>query len=127
MKSLSRVQLLATPWTAAHQAPPSMGFSRPEDWSGVPLPFSFGSASDPKKVKEDCRRASLCQPQSSASWVSAVLSLVLGGDETQERGVWKWEEMDHFKPGRRLSSLHLRGGSGKPSEPAGGLTLIPSW
>ena len=29
---------LATPWTAAHQAPPSMGFSRQEYWSGVPLP-----------------------------------------------------------------------------------------
>ena len=38
MKSLSRVLLLATPWTAAHQAPPSMGFSRQEYWSGVPLP-----------------------------------------------------------------------------------------
>ena len=38
VKSLSRVRLLATPWTAAHQAPPSMGFSRQEYWSGVPLP-----------------------------------------------------------------------------------------
>ena len=38
MKSLSHVRLLATPWTAAHQAPPSMGFSRQEYWSGVPLP-----------------------------------------------------------------------------------------
>ena len=38
VKSLSRVQLLATPWTAAHQAPLSMGFSRQEYWSGVPLP-----------------------------------------------------------------------------------------
>ena len=38
MKSLSRVQLLVTPWTAAHQAPPSMGFSRQEYWSGVSLP-----------------------------------------------------------------------------------------
>ena len=38
VKSLSRVQLSATPWTAAHQAPPSMGFSRQEYWSGVPLP-----------------------------------------------------------------------------------------
>ena len=38
MKSPSRVQLLATPWTAAYQAPPSMGFSRQEYWSGVPLP-----------------------------------------------------------------------------------------
>ena len=34
----SRVRLFATPWTAAHQAPPSMGFSRQEYWSGVPLP-----------------------------------------------------------------------------------------
>ena len=38
VKSLSCVQLLATPWTAAHQAPPSMGFSRQEYWSGVPSP-----------------------------------------------------------------------------------------
>ena len=36
VKSLSRVRLLATPWTAAHQAPPSMGFSREEYWSGLP-------------------------------------------------------------------------------------------
>ena len=38
MKSLIRVRLLATPWTAVYQAPPSMGFSRQEYWSGVPLP-----------------------------------------------------------------------------------------
>ena len=38
VKSLSRVRLLATPWTAAHQAPPSMGLARQEYWSGVPLP-----------------------------------------------------------------------------------------
>ena len=37
-KSLSCVQLLATPWTTAYQAPLSMGFSRQEYWSGVPLP-----------------------------------------------------------------------------------------
>ena len=37
-KSLSRVWLLATPWTVAYQAPLSMGFSRQEHWSGVPLP-----------------------------------------------------------------------------------------
>ena len=37
VKSLSRVWLLATPWTAAYQAPPSMGFSRQKYWSGVPL------------------------------------------------------------------------------------------
>ena len=38
MKSISRVRLFTTPWTAAHQAPPPVGFSRQEYWSGVPLP-----------------------------------------------------------------------------------------
>ena len=38
VKSPSRVQLLVTPWTAAYQAPPSMGFSRQKYWSGFPLP-----------------------------------------------------------------------------------------
>ena len=38
VKSLSSVQLLVTPWTAAYQAPPPMVFSRQEYWSGVPLP-----------------------------------------------------------------------------------------
>ena len=53
VKSLSRVQLLVTPWTTACQAPPSMGFSRQEYWRGVPLPslMSFPS---------------ICQKQSNA-------------------------------------------------------------
>ena len=38
VKSLSRVQLFATPWTVAHQAPPSMGFSGREYWSELPFP-----------------------------------------------------------------------------------------
>ena len=38
VKSLSGVWLLETPWTTAYQAPPPMGFSRQEHWSGVPLP-----------------------------------------------------------------------------------------
>ena len=46
MKSLSRVRLFATPWTVAHQAPPSMGFSRQEYWSGLPFP-SPGDLPDP--------------------------------------------------------------------------------
>ena len=48
VKSLSRVQHLATPWTAAYEAPPSMGFSRQEYWSGVPLP-------SPKRVIDKCK------------------------------------------------------------------------
>ena len=41
VKSLSCVQLFATPWTVAYQAPPSLGFSRQEYWSGLPLPSPF--------------------------------------------------------------------------------------
>ena len=38
VKSLSPVRLFATPWAVAYQAPPSMGFSRQEYWSGLPFP-----------------------------------------------------------------------------------------
>ena len=44
VKLLRPVQLLVTPWTAAYLAPPSMGFSRQEYWSGVPLPSLYNSA-----------------------------------------------------------------------------------
>ena len=46
VKLLSRVRLFVTPWTVAYQTPPSMGFSRQEYWSGVPLP-SPGHLPDP--------------------------------------------------------------------------------
>ena len=60
VKLLSRVRLLATPWTAAHQAPPSMGFSRQEYWSGVPSPSrlwyrcraKWGLPYLPKKIRK---------------------------------------------------------------------------
>ena len=48
VKLLSRVRLLATPWTVAYQAPPSMGFSRQEYWSRVPLPSPFFCEIQPK-------------------------------------------------------------------------------
>ena len=41
LSRVSRVRLFPTPWTAVHQAPPPMGFSRQEHWSGVPLPSLF--------------------------------------------------------------------------------------
>ena len=46
VKSLSHVQLFATPWTVAYQAPPSMGFTRQECWSGLPF-LSQGDLPDP--------------------------------------------------------------------------------
>ena len=82
-KSLSRVRLLATPWTAAHQAPPSMGFSRQEYWSGVPLPsmyythtILFGLHSlirqDPLQIRQ-LRHKGLTSDQISRSVVSDSL------------------------------------------------------
>ena len=50
IKSLSRVRLFATPWTAAYQAPLSVGFSRQEYWSGLPFP-SPGDLPDPGKIE----------------------------------------------------------------------------
>ena len=47
VQSLSYVRLFVTPWTAAHQAPLSMGFSRQEFWSGLPFP-SPGNLPDPE-------------------------------------------------------------------------------
>jgi len=51
VKSLSRIWLLATPWSVAYQAPPSMGFSRQEYWSGLPFPSP--------KVKEESEKVGL--------------------------------------------------------------------
>ena len=62
VKSLSRVRLCATPWTVAHQASPSMGFSRQEDWSGLPFP-SPGELPDPG-----------IEPQSPTLWADALTS-----------------------------------------------------
>ena len=52
LSRFSRVRLCATPWTAAYQAPLSMGFSRQENWSGVPLPsLVFGASLAVKQVR----------------------------------------------------------------------------
>ena len=69
--SLSRVRLLGTPWTAAYQAPPSMGMSRQEYWSGVPLPSpkeswgaskkNFGRENRNAKTQEACNNLQLVQ------------------------------------------------------------------
>ena len=47
MKLLSSVRLFATPWAVAYEAPPSMGFSRQEYWSGLPFP-SPGNLPNPE-------------------------------------------------------------------------------
>ena len=62
VKSLSHVQLFATPWTVAYQAPPSTGFSRQECWSALPFP-SPGDLPDPG-----------IEPGSPALWADALPS-----------------------------------------------------
>ena len=52
VKSLSRVRLFVTPWTVAHQAPLSMGFSRQEYWSGLPFPSPKMSVIQAREVKK---------------------------------------------------------------------------
>ena len=60
--SLGRVQLFATPWTAAYQAPVSMGFSRQEYWSGVPSPSLIPYFSS---VTQSC--PTLCDPMNRST------------------------------------------------------------
>ena len=58
VKSLSRVWLFETLWTLAHQAPPSMGFSKQEYWSGLPFP-STGDLPDPRIEPGSLTRSAL--------------------------------------------------------------------
>ena len=79
--SLSHIQLIATPWTAAYQAPLSMGFSRQEYWSGVPLP-------SPTISIHHCREGSLQE-----TWFSlATVSSLLGGFRPRLHPVFKIDD-----------------------------------
>ena len=69
VKSLSRVQLFETLWTAAYQAPPSTGFSRQEYWSGVPLPSPSLSITNPQILLNSCPSSRWCHPSISSSVV----------------------------------------------------------
>ena len=76
MKSLSCIRLLATPWTAAHQAPQSVGFSRQEYWSGLPFP-SPGDLPNPGIEPESPALqadASLSEPPARLFSKSVILS-----------------------------------------------------
>ena len=54
MKLLSHVRLLVTPWTAAHQAPPSLGFSRQEQWSELHFLLQCMKAKSENEVAQSC-------------------------------------------------------------------------
>ena len=69
VKSLSRVRLLETPWTAAHQAPPSMGFSRQEYWSGVPSPSLWEIATKLKIILKPDSVSYTLTPSHTLLWL----------------------------------------------------------
>ena len=72
VKSLSRAWLLATPWTAAYQAPLSMGFSRQEYWSGVPLP---SPGSQTLEYLKSLAKLKVWVPHSKHFWISRSRNL----------------------------------------------------
>ena len=77
MKSLSRVQLLATPWTVAYQAPLSMGFSRQEYWSGVPLPWPLGKLKQKNSQRLGCSHGAFSHMSpSGALWFQGSFSQI---------------------------------------------------
>ena len=59
LSRFSHVRLCATPYTAAHQAPPSLGFSRQEHWSGLPVPSPYLSMHLSAPVRFPCQEDSL--------------------------------------------------------------------
>ena len=124
VKSLNRVRLLVTPRTAAHQAPPSMGFSRQECWSGVPLP-SLSTLSN-RQLKKKCggvcvfwlqnswgvdqslregngtplQRSCLENPRDGGAWWAAVYGV------TQSRTRLKWLSSSSSRPKSRRKQWH---------------------
>ena len=86
VKSFSRVRLFAAPWTVAYQAPPSMGFSRQEYWSGLPFP-SPGDLPDPG-----------IEPGSPALQADALTSEPLQSTSCQMLG-WMKHKLESRFPG----------------------------
>ena len=80
-KSLSHVRLLATPWTTAHRAPPSMGFSRQEYWGGVPSPSPVLTLEELKKIHK--------KPRLTDTYSIWLLPVYLGFHERSYDGVMK--------------------------------------
>ena len=95
VKSLSRVRLLATPWTAAHQAPLSMGFSRQEYWSGVPLPSLMIYLDSILKSRDITLPVKVCLVK------GMVFPVVMYGCES-----WTRKEAEH----QRIDAFELRCG-----------------
>ena len=108
VKSFSHVQLFATPWTVAHQAPLSMGLSRQEYWSGLPFP-SPGDLPDPGiEPRSPALQTDTLLSEPPGKPAGAILSFI------SKDGEGRWllkvfpEERGHFSPRNSLVSMVYR-------------------
>ena len=112
VKSLSRVQLLGTPWTAAHQAPPSMGFSRQEYWSGVPLPSPMTNLDSILKSRDITLPTKVCLVK------TMVFPVVMHGCESwtiKKAECWRIDALNCDVGEDSWESLGLQGDPTSPS------------
>ena len=106
VKSLSRVRLLATPWTEAHEAPPSVGFSRQEYWSGVPLPSPLHEHK--LGLKFNIQKTKIMASGPITSWeidaetVETVSDFIFGGSKITADGDCSQEIKRHLLLGRKV-------------------------
>ena len=112
LSRFSRVQLLATPWTAAHQAPPFMGFSRQQYWSGLPLsspPFTHNWGQThicSIKVKEkNTERNDACQVPTLPRTVRAPWNSSTRNWQKRSSGVH--QRPCRQKPSRKLETFQV--------------------
>ena len=83
VKWLSRVRLFVTPWTVAHQAPPSMGFSRQEYWSGLPIP-------SPGNFPRDWTPVSHIPGRRFNRWATREAKMLNTSNHQGKTKIWKW-------------------------------------
>ena len=105
MKLLSRVRLLATPWTAAYHVPPSVGFSRQEYWSGVTLP---SLESEEVGLKLNIQKTKIMASGPITSWqingeiVETVADFIFWGSKITVDGDCSHEIKRHLLLGRKF-------------------------
>ena len=96
LSRFSRVWLCATPLTEAHQAPPSLGFSRQEHWSGLPFPSPMMKVKSEREVIQSCLTLSDpmdCSPPGSSVYGIFQAKVLEWGDSTiLGLGIYTWEQ-----------------------------------
>ena len=139
LKSLSCVQLLVTPWTAAYQAPPSMGFSRQEYWSGLPLPSPTYESSEIDLASQQIMRFASTPAKHSAMGIDAgpetrwlISTSYLSPTLENDRVALEWPAFHHYfsilsSSWKSSSKQHAWGIMWRPGDPAVNETEVRAW